>query len=169
MLTYRISNCLEIKGYSDVDYAGDRDDRKCTSGYIFILAGGAISWRSSKQKLVASSMMHAEFIACHYTIGHVIWLKKFVPDLRVVDCINKPVKMYCDNQPAVYYAHNNKSSNASKSIEVKFYVVKDRIRDKTISLEHIGTKDMVADPTHERLTTQCVQGTLAGMGLRESL
>jgi hypothetical protein len=145
MLTYTRSDCLEIKGYSDADYAGDRDDRKSMSGYTFTLAGGAISWRSSKQKLVASSTMHAKFITCHDTIGQVIWLMKLVPDLRVVDCINKSLKMYYDNQPVVYYAHNNKSSNASKPIEVKFYVVKDRIMDKTISLEHIGTKDMVAD------------------------
>jgi hypothetical protein len=169
MLTYRSSDCLEIKGYSDADYAGDKDGRKSTSGYLFTLAGGAISWRSSKQKLVASSTMHAEFIACHDTIGQVIWLKKFVPDLRVVDCIHKPLKMYCDNQPAVYYAHNNKSSNASKPIEVKFYVVKDRIRDKTISLEHIGTKDMVADPLTKGLPPNVFQKHLAGMGLRESL
>jgi hypothetical protein len=126
MLTYRSSDCLEIKGYSDADYAGDKDEKKSMSGYIFTLAGGAISWRSSKQKLVASSTRHAEFIACDDTIGQVIWLKKFVPDLRVVDCINKPLKMYCDNQPAVYYAHNNKSSNASEPIEVKFYVVNTR-------------------------------------------
>jgi hypothetical protein len=77
--------------------------------------------------------------------------------------------MYCDNQPAVYYAHNNKSSNASKPIEVKFYVVKDRIRDKTISLEHIGTKDMVADPLTKGLPSNVFQKHLAGMGLRESL
>jgi hypothetical protein len=113
--------------------------------------------------------MHAEFIACHDTIGQVIWLKKFVPDLRVVDCINKPLKMYCDNQPAVYDAHNNKSSNASKPIEVKFYVVKDRIRDKTISLEHIGTQDMVADPLTKGLPPNVFKKHLAGMGLRESL
>jgi hypothetical protein len=168
MLTYRSSDCLEIKGYSDVDYAGDNDERKSTSGYIFTLAGGAISWRSSKQKLVASSTKHAEFIACHDTIGQVIVLKKFVPDLRVVDCINKPLKMYCDNQPAVYYAHNNKSSNASKPIEVKFYVVKDRIRDETITLEHIGTKDMVADPLTKGLPPNVFKEHLAGMGLRVS-
>jgi hypothetical protein len=113
--------------------------------------------------------MHAEFMACHDTIGQVIWLKKFVPDLRVVDCINKLLKMYFDNQPAVYYAHNNKSSNASKPIEIKFYVVKDRIRDKTISLEHIGTKDMVADPLTKGLPPNVFQKHLAGMGLMESL
>jgi hypothetical protein len=169
MLTYRSSDCLEIKGYSDANYAGDRYDRKSTSGYLFTLARRDISWRSSKQKLVASSTMHAKFIACHDTIGHVIWLKKSVPDLRVVDCINKPLKMYCDNQPAVYYAHNNKSSNASKPIEVKFYVVKDRIRDKTISLEHIWTKDIVADLLMKGLPPNVFKEHLAGMGLRENL
>jgi hypothetical protein len=75
----------------------------------------------------------------------------------VVDCIDKPLKIYCDNQPAVFYAHNNKSSKATKPIEVKYYVVKDKIQDQTIRLEHIRTKDI-------RLTTQCVQGTLSRHG-----
>ena len=48
MLIYRRNDSLEIKRYSDADFAGDRDDRKSTSGYIFTLAGGAISWKSSK-------------------------------------------------------------------------------------------------------------------------
>ena len=63
MLIYRRSDSLEIKGYSDADFAGDRDDRKSTSGYVFTLAGGAIPWKSSKQSIVASSTMYAEFIA----------------------------------------------------------------------------------------------------------
>ena len=90
--------------------------------------------------------MYAEFIACFEATGQVIWLKKLVPDLKVVDCIHKPLKMYCDNQPAVFYAHNNKSSNAAKTIEIRYYVVKDKIQDQTISLEHIRTKHMLADP-----------------------
>ena len=40
MLTYRKSDSLEIEGYSDADFAGDIDDRKSTSGYVFTLAGG---------------------------------------------------------------------------------------------------------------------------------
>jgi hypothetical protein len=158
MLTYRSSGCLKIKGYSDADYAGDRDERKSTSGYIFTLARGAISWRSSKQKLVASSTTHTEFIACHDITRQVIWLKKFVPDLRVVDCINKPLKMYCDNQPVVYYAHN-KSSNASKPIQVKFYVVKDRIRDKTISLELQGQRIWLRIRSRKAYHSMCSRNT----------
>ena len=55
MLTYRRSNHLEVIGYSDADFAGCQDSRKSTSGYIFMLAGGAISWKSVKQTLVAGS------------------------------------------------------------------------------------------------------------------
>ena len=169
MLTYMRSDSLEIKGYSDADFAGDKDDRKSTSGYVFTLAGGAISWKSSKQSIVASSTMYAEFIACFEATGQAIWLKKFVPHLKVVDCIHKPLKMYCDNQPAVFYAHNNKSSNAAKTIEIRYYVVKDKIQDQTISLEHIRTKDMLADPLTKGLPPNVFKEHLAGMGLRESL
>jgi hypothetical protein len=87
MLTYIRSDVLEIVGYSYADYAEDRDDRKSTSGYVFTLARGAISWRSSKQELVATSTMYAEFIACYEALGQVMWLKKFIPELRIVDCI----------------------------------------------------------------------------------
>ena len=94
MLTYRRSDSLEIRGYSYADFAGEKDDRKSPSGCVFTLAGGAISWKSSKQSLVASSTMYAEFIACYEATGQAIWLKKFIPDLKVVDCIDKPLKMY---------------------------------------------------------------------------
>jgi hypothetical protein len=60
MLTYRRSDSLEIRGYSDADYASDKDDRKSMSGYT--LAGGAISWGICKQTIVASSTMYVEFI-----------------------------------------------------------------------------------------------------------
>ena len=87
----------------------------------------------------------------------------------MVDCIDKPLKMYRDNQPAVFYAHNNNSSNATKPIEIKYYVVKDKIQDQTISLEHIRTKDMLANPLTKGLPPNVFMEHLAGMGLRESL
>ena len=65
MLMYKRSDSLHIEGYSDSDFEGDVDDRKSTSGYVFTLAGGAISWKSSKQTVTASSTMYVEFIACY--------------------------------------------------------------------------------------------------------
>jgi hypothetical protein len=90
-----------------------------------------------------------------------IWLKKFIPDLKVVDCIDKPLKMYCDNKPTVFYAHKNKSSKATRPMEIKYFV-KDKIQDQTISLEHIRTKDMLADPLTKGLPPNVFKEHLAG-------
>ena len=72
MLTYRKSEKLEIIGYSDSDFVGCIDSRKSTSGYIYLLAGGAISWNSAKQALIASSTMAAEYIACYEASNQAI-------------------------------------------------------------------------------------------------
>ena len=69
MMTYRRSDSLHIVGYSNSDYAGD--DRKSTSGYVFTLAVGAISWKSSKQTVTTSSTMYVEFVACYEATGQV--------------------------------------------------------------------------------------------------
>ncbi|XP_047326892.1 secreted RxLR effector protein 161-like [Impatiens glandulifera] len=78
MLTYKKLDQLEIVGYSDSDFAGCQDSRRSTSDYIFMLAGGAILWKSIKQTLIASSTMAAEFIACHEASNHGMWLRNFV-------------------------------------------------------------------------------------------
>jgi hypothetical protein len=155
--------------HSDSDFAGDVDDGKSTLGYVFTLPKGTISWKRSKQTVIALSMMYAKFVACYEATGQVKWLKKFVPGLKVVDNIQRPLKMYCDNEPAVFYAHNNKSSDAAKHIDIKFYVVKEKIQDHTFSLEHVRTKEMLADPLTKGLPPNVFREYLAGIGLWESL
>jgi hypothetical protein len=148
---------------------GCLDTDRSTSGYVFKLAGGAISWSSSKQTVMTLSMMYAEFVTCYEAVGQTMWLKKFVPDLKVVDSIERPLKLYCDNEPAVLYAHNNKKTKAAKHINIRFYVVKEKIQDQTISLEHISTKKMIVDPFTKGLPPSVFREHLADMSLRESL
>jgi hypothetical protein len=168
MLTYRKSNELEFVGDANADFAGG-DSRKSTSGYIFTLAGGAILWKSSKQTITASSIMQAEFLSCYMTIGQVVWLKKFVPGLRVVDNISGPLILYCDNKSAVFLSSNNKSSDAAKHIDIKYFVVKDRVQDQTVEIEHISTKQMLVDPLMKGLPPNIFCDHVADMGLLESL
>ena len=165
MLTYRRSDILEIIGFSDSDFAGCQDSRRSTSGYIFMLAGGAISWKSAKQTLIASSTMAAEFIACYEASNHGIWLRNFVTGLRVVDGIDRPLKIHCDNNSAVLYSNNNRSSTKSKFIDIKFLVVKERVQDRQIVIEHIGTNSMLADPLTKGLTPKAFHEHIAHMGV----
>jgi hypothetical protein len=67
MLTYERSDSLEIVAYSD--FVGYLDTDRSTSGYVFKLIGGAISWSSSKHSVMTSCMMYAEFIACYEAMG----------------------------------------------------------------------------------------------------
>jgi hypothetical protein len=113
--------------------------------------------------------MYAEFVACYEATGQMNWLKKFTPSLKVIDDIYRPLKLYCDNSPAVQYAHNNKLSGIAKHIDIKYYIVKDKIRDHIISLEHISTEKMLADPLTKGLPPNMFKKHLASMGLRESL
>ena len=124
MLTYHRSSHLEIVGYSDSDFAGCLDSRRSTSGYIFMLAGGAVSWKSVKQTLIASSTMEAKFIVCYDASNHGIWLWNFITQLQIVDGIEKSLRINCDNKVAELYSKNNRSSSKSKHIDIKFLVVK---------------------------------------------
>jgi hypothetical protein len=169
MLTYERSDSFKIVGYSDSDFVVCLYTDRSTSGYVFKLTGGAISWSSSKHTVMTSFTMHAEFIACYEAVGQTMWLKKFVSGLRVVDSIERPLKLYCDNEPAILYAHNKKKTKVVKHINIRFYVVKEKIQNQTISLEHISTKKMIADPLTKGLPPSVFREHLADMGLRESL
>jgi hypothetical protein len=160
MLTYRRSNSLQIVGYADADWGGCRYTLKSTSGYVFMLSWGAISWKSCKQTTRASLTMHAEFVATYEATRHAIWIKKFVPELRVVDIIERPLRIYCDNGSAVFFSHNNKSSGSAKYIDIKCYIVKEKILDHTIQVEHIKkTHQMLVDLLTKGLPPSCLVST----------
>jgi hypothetical protein len=139
------------------------------SGYIFTLAEGDISWKSSKQSINASSTMQAEYVACFEATGQAVWLKNFIPGLRVVNSISELLLLYCNNQPAMFYSSNNNSSVSAKHINIKYHVVKDTVQDQTIKIEHIGTEFMLADPLTKGLPSNNFRNHVASMGLLESL
>jgi hypothetical protein len=169
VLTYERSDSLEIVGYTDLEFARCFDTDKSTSGYVFKLVGGAISWSSSKKSVITSSTMYAEFVAHYAATGLAMWLNKFLPGLRVVNSIERPLKLYCDNEPVVLYTHNNKKTKAAKDINIRFCVVKEKIQDQTISLGHISTKKIIVDPLMNGLPPRAFIEQLTSMGLRESL
>lgn len=70
-------------GFTDSDFVGDREDRKSTSGYVFILCGGAISWRARKQQLVAFSTVEAEYIGASDAAKESFWIRNLYADIAL--------------------------------------------------------------------------------------
>ena len=85
--------------------------------------------------------------------------------MRIVDNIEKPLKIYCDNRAVVLYSNNNRSSSKSKHIDIKFLVVKERVQSHLVSIEHIGTNSMIVDPLTKGLPPKVFHEHTARMGV----
>ena len=134
-----------IVGYSDSDYAGCTIQRKSTSGYVFLLAGGAISWKSKKQSVVATSSCEAEYIASCMAAKEAIWLSRLVADLRQQE---KPdtVSILVDNNGAKDLALNATVNERTKHIDIQYHFVRQCNQDGKIKLLRCDTTDQLADP-----------------------
>ena len=93
-----------------------------------MLASRAISWRSTKQPLVAPSTIAAEFVVCYEASNQGIWLRNFVTGLRILEGVERPLKIFCDNKSVVLYSNNSRSSTKLKHIDIKFLVVKEIVQ-----------------------------------------
>ncbi|KAK8485996.1 hypothetical protein V6N11_028247 [Hibiscus sabdariffa] len=165
MLTYKRYDHLEVIGYSDSDFVGCIDSHKSTSGYIFMFANGAISWRSVKQTLTATSTIEVEFVSCFEATSHGVWLKSFIYGIKLVDSIARPLKIHCDNLVVVFMAKNNKSGSRSKHIDIKYLAIRERVKEKKVVIEHISTEQMLADPLTKGMPPHKFKDHVVTMGL----
>ena len=123
-------------GYSDADWAGDRSDRKSTSGYCYILGSGLVSWRTSKQSCVALSTAGG-------AAKEAIWLKRLLTDLDFG--INAPMVINEDNQSAICLAKNPKNHPKTKHIDIKYHYIRELVMSNQIEIQYCPTSDMLAD------------------------
>ena len=101
----------------------DKDLRRSTSGYVFTLEGGAISWRSIKQKCIADSTTEIEYVAACEAAKEAVWLKKFLMDLEVIPLAQRPITLYCDNTGAVAQSKEPMNHNRVKQVEMKYHLI----------------------------------------------
>ncbi|KAJ9561683.1 hypothetical protein OSB04_006843 [Centaurea solstitialis] len=154
-----------VGSYLDSDFAKCKDDKKSTSGYIFMLSGGPISWRSHKQRLTTTSTMMAEYAAVYNETCHGMLLKNLIKGLMIVNSIERPLKIYCDNSAAVSFSNNNSSSGAGLYLDTKYLFVRERVEENDICIEHISTTNMLADPMTKGLPPKVFQQHVVNMAI----
>eukprot|EP00253_Pinus_taeda_P005872 PITA_05872 len=149
----------------DSDFVGCVDSRKSTPGYIFMMVDGAVSWRSVKQTLIATSTMEAEFVSCFEATLHGVWLKSFIFGLRIMDSISKPLRIYCDNSATVFMAKNNKSGSRNKHIDIKYLAMREHVKDNKVFIEHVSIELMIVDPLTKGMPPLKFKDHVMNMGL----
>ncbi|KAM2774890.1 hypothetical protein COP1_019726 [Malus domestica] len=144
-LVYKRDSKLELVGYSDLDFVGCLDSLKSTSGYIFMLANGVVSWKSVKQDIVATSTMQAEFVACYKATSQTVWLRNFISSLKIMHSIAKLVQIWCDNKSSIFYSKNNKRSPRTKHLNTKYALTRKKVKSGEIKVDYINTHAMLVD------------------------
>jgi hypothetical protein len=132
-----------LGGSTDADWAGDPETRRSTSGYIITLGGAPVSWRSSRQKCLATSSCEAEYVAACAAGQDLVWLRRVLDELGFVQ--TGPSILLEDNQGCIRHAKNQTDHGRMKHIDVKKYFVRELVQAGEIELRYIPTEEMPAD------------------------
>ena len=129
-------------GYADAAFA-NQDDSKSTSGYVFIAAGGAITWRSKKQSTVALSSTEAEYIALAEAARETSWLRNLYDELGYSQ--TQPTLIRGDNNGSIAMARNPQFHQRSKHIAIRWHLIRDMVSDGILTLEECRDPEQTAD------------------------
>ena len=150
---------ISLSGSCDADWAGDLDDRRSTTGYLFHVNHGCISWQTHKQASVATSSMQAEYQALSTATKEAIWLWELLKELNFAQQESTPIQQ--DNQSTIALAHNPINHGRTKHIDVQHHFIRKYIENGNIHLEYCPMTEMVTDSMTIALPRakfkQCVQ------------
>ena len=136
------------------------------SGFVFILNGGAICWKSSKQHTVADSACEAEYIAASDAAKEAVWLRKFIGELGVAPSLKHPVPLYCDSTGAIAQAKEPRAHQRTKHILRCYHLVREIVDRGDIELLKIDGKENPADPFTKAIRIKEFDGYKWKMGIR---
>ena len=122
-LFYKKGERSDLIGFTDSYYAGDQDDRRSTSSYVFMVCSGAISWSSKKQPIVTLSTTKTGFVSATSCAYQAIWLKKILEEFCVKS--QGTIVIFCDNSSVIKLSKNLVLHGRSKHIDVKFHFLRD--------------------------------------------
>ncbi|GJY64382.1 hypothetical protein Tco_0465842 [Tanacetum coccineum] len=146
-----------------------KDDSRSQSGWVFLLNGGAVTWKSSKQDTVADSTCESEYIAACEASKEAIWMKNFIGDLGVVPTVQDPIEIFCDNESAVALTKEPKDHGKSKHIERKYHFVRSKVEEGHVIVKDIRSEDNPADPFTKALAKSKHDEHAKSIGLKDKI
>jgi len=163
-ITYGSTSRRPYYGFTDADWAEDVDNRKSTGGYIFLLTGGAVSWRSKQQNSVARSSTEAEYIAASDAAAEIVWAHRLLKELDTHD--GNLTKLFIDNESAMKLAKNAVYHARTKHIDVDHHFIRYHIGVE-VSAHYVPSADNVADMFTKSLPVPAHRQHMQSMGLAQ--
>ena len=142
-LTYSRGCDISPTAFVDADYGGCRDTRRSTSGYVFMMAGGAVTWSSKRQATVALSTVEAEYVAMSRCAQQMAWMHSWLDEVEMEYTL--PGMIRGDNCGAIALTKNTKDHGKIKHIDIRHHYIHDLIRAGTIDIEQVPSEENLAD------------------------
>jgi hypothetical protein len=156
-----------LEGYSDANWISDADELKATSGYVFTLGGGVVSWKSCKQTILTRSTMEAELAALDTATIEAEWLCELLMDLSIVEKPIPAIIMNCDNQTVIIKVNSSKENmKSSKHVKRRSKSVRKLRNTGVIALDYIHTSKNLADQLTKGLSRIVIDHASMELGLR---
>jgi hypothetical protein len=155
-----------LEGYCDANWISDADEIYATSGYVFSLGGGAVSWKSCKQTILTMSTMEAKLTTLDIALVEAKWLRELLIDLPVVEKPVPAISMNCDNQ-AVIIKINSSKDNMKSTMHIKRHLKSvGKLRNsRVIGLDYVHMKNLSHQFTNG-LSRSVIDIASSEMGLR---
>jgi hypothetical protein len=149
---------IDPQGFADADWGSDKNDFKSTTGYVFIINNGPVSWSSHKQSSVALSTYEAEYMALSDASREAIARAQFFQD---IDIKTDVPTLHSDNQAALSTVMSEVPHHRAKHIAIRYHFVRDEYNKSNIAIDYIPTKDQPADvltkALHPSAHSRCLQ------------
>ena len=129
-------------GYSDADWASGLG-RKSTSGYVYFLAGGAVTWAARQQGTIAHSSAESEYVALSGAGRECIWLRRLVS--QIMGPLTNPTRIYEDNQACALWCVNPIQHSRQKHIDIAHHAIREWVAAKIIDVQYVPSRDQMAD------------------------
>ncbi|GKE23099.1 retrotransposon protein, putative, ty1-copia subclass, partial [Tanacetum coccineum] len=113
---------------------------------MFLVYGGAVDWKSTKQSIFATSSIDAEYIAAFDASKEAVWIRKFIYGLGVVPTIEEHINMYCDNTGAITIAKDHGVTKGARHFRAKVHYLRETIEMGDVKIEKVDTDENLADP-----------------------
>jgi len=128
---YKRGGVSDLIGFTDSDYASDMEDNKSTSGYVFMMSGGAVAWSSRKQPIVTLSTIEAEFVVVAACACQAIWMRRILKEIGHSQ--TEGTKLMFDNASTIKLSKNPVLHGRSKHIRVRFHFLRDLTKEGAIN------------------------------------
>ncbi|KAL5809036.1 hypothetical protein ACOSQ3_029727 [Xanthoceras sorbifolium] len=170
-LFYVSNNFSGLIGYADAGYLSDPHKARSQTGYVFTYNGTAISWRSIKQSIVATSSNHSEILALHETSRECVWLNSIIHHIRSTCGFSSSKEMqtpiFEDNTACIAQIRGGYiKGDRTKHISPKFFYTHELQQSRQIDVKQIRSTDNLADLFTKSLPTSTFEKLVYGIGMR---